>query len=170
ADAVLALEPDHRAARRLALALAGEREAWTEYVVHGEALLRLPAEAGSQADPDRLRLAVARVYADLLAQPVQSLVHLRALDARGALPVDAVALYLQAARSAGDPDAHLAALRARVRLTGTAAARLVLAEHLLLTDHPAEALAEVSGIDPADLDHDERQRLALVRDEAADAE
>jgi tetratricopeptide (TPR) repeat protein len=129
-DAVLVVDPHHRPARRLALALAGERESWTDYVAHGEALLRLDPDEGSE--PDVLRLAVARVYADLLAQPARSLEHLRTLDERGRLPADAAGFYVHAARQTGLPAALGAALRARVRLEGTLVARFALAEHCLV--------------------------------------
>ena len=162
ADAVLASLPGHRPARRLALALAGEREAWSEYVVHGEALLRLPPDEGAQADPDVLRLAVARVYADLLAQPAESLEHLKMLEARGTLPADAVGLYVHAARASGDAATVLAALRARVRLEAGASARFALAEHLATLGRPAEALAELRAVESKGLDLEGRQRLAVL--------
>lgn len=146
----------------MALALAGEREAWSEYVVHGEALLRLPPDEGAQADPDVLRLAVARVYADLLAQPAESLDHLKTLEARGTLPADAVGLYVHAARASGDAATVLAALQARVRLEASASARFALAEHLATLGRPAEALIELRAVETQGLDLEGRQRLAAL--------
>ena len=162
-DAVLVVDPHHRPARRLALALAGERESWTDYVAHGEALLRLDPDEGSE--PDVLRLAVARVYADLLAQPARSLEHLRTLDERGRLPADAAGFYVHAARQTGLPAALGAALRARVRLEGTLVARFALAEHCLV-QAPAEAQAVLAAIDTTRLDVDDQQRWERLHAEA----
>ncbi|MEZ4466285.1 MAG: hypothetical protein R3F43_17980 [bacterium] len=138
-----------------------------QYVVHGEALLRLPVDAGSRPIP--IGCAWRWPGCMPICWPAGPEPRPPARPRRPRRP-GRRGLYLQAARAAGDHDAHLAALRARIRLDDTAAARLVLAEHLLLIGRPSEALAELGALDPADLDHDQRARLALVRDEALDAE
>jgi hypothetical protein len=145
-DAVLEQDPNHAAARRLALALAGEREAWTDYVTHGEALLtNADAQPGQ---PDVLRLAVARVHADLLAQPAAALAHLKHLHATDALTSDAAGLFIHTARAVGDADTMTVALRAQADLDPRPAHWLSLAEHHLAMGDRDRAIAARAQLDP----------------------
>ncbi|MGK0359375.1 MAG: tetratricopeptide (TPR) repeat protein [Bradymonadia bacterium] len=164
-DAVLAIEPDHRAARRLALALAGEREAWSDYVQHGEALLEGADESGERIGPEILRLAVARVHADLLGQPARALGHLRSLDADDALGLDASEFYVQTARATGDVSALGDALGARALLQELPGAWLSLVEHLLgIGDLDAAAEARAHIVVDGVFDPSLQARLAKVDD------